>query len=150
MKVLIIGGARACGKSSLIRQLLAQGELSADIQLVDEHPIQQMAYAMSELLTPRGSYDKVVALEEKVRNSEGHTFIHLRTDPAILGIRLRQRRLAGDEEFKRDQLMNLDAYLDAVIPQLCKQRGIRYVPVRWGKGVSMFDILPTIKRIMLQ
>lgn len=150
MQILIIGGARASGKSSLIRQLLAQGDLSPDIQLVEDHPIQSLAIEMSNLLTDEGDYANVVALQKEVRESNAHTFVHLRTDPAILGMRLRQRRLDGDEEYKRDKLMNLDAYLDAVLPQLCKQQGVRYIPVRWGKGVSMFDILPTIKRVLLQ
>lgn len=151
-KILIIGGARACGASTLLAKMNELGGLGADIDIIDggDHPILRLAYAMSELLSPSGNYGDVVALQKKVMETNAHTFIHLRTDPATLAMRLRQRRLAGDEEFKRERLVNLDAYLDAVLPQLCRQRGIIYVPVRWGKGVTAYDIMPTIQRIMQQ
>lgn len=151
-KVLVIGGGRASGKTTLINQLniALQGQ---DILIVESGDAGDIALEMARLL---GSsledkairLSRIVALEEQLAASPPDVYLHMHTAPSRQNQRLRTRRGPGDEYWRHADLWNLDLYQRAVIPQLCQKHNTFYFPVTFDRGVSLADFLPEILNVL--
>uniref|UniRef100_A0AAU6W143 Deoxynucleoside kinase n=1 Tax=Pseudomonas phage Ulitu01 TaxID=3138550 RepID=A0AAU6W143_9CAUD len=152
MKVVVIGGGRACGKTTLLNQLniACQG---MDVQFVETGDAGDIALEMARLVG--GTLEdkairlsRIAALEEQLAAAPPDIYLHMHTAPSRQNQRLRTRRGPGDEYWRHADLWNLDLYQRAVIPQLCQKHNTFYFPVTFDRGVSLSDFLPELLNVL--
>ncbi|AWD90608.1 deoxynucleoside kinase [Pseudomonas phage Njord] len=149
MKRILIVGNHACGKSTLSAQLAA---LLPDVEIVDGGHAQEIARLTATVLdggNPVALMDDLFVVKTAYMASAPTVILHMRTAPAIVAMRIRKRNQPGDAVLRKAYLQRLDDYQNTVFPHLATLSNSLYLPVTMSRGVSVHDILPVVKRLML-
>ncbi|AWD90745.1 hypothetical protein [Pseudomonas phage Alpheus] len=151
MKVIVVVGGRASGRTTISEQLVKA--LGEEVRVIDMGAVQEVADEMrqvvdSDLEGLSVRLSRIDKLMDELRANPPNVVLHLRTSPHRQHIAVRRRRLPEDDTIRLGFLREQGRYLDAVVPQVSNRIGSFYFPVIVDRGVSLADFLPEIQQVL--